>query len=79
MGIPNDPLAEEEEKPNHVPNVMDEPEHPHPIPTVMVEPEAENPILRPSHEPQSLAATSVEAPTVTSSTSTSPIVVTEAA
>jgi hypothetical protein len=71
MGIPNDPLPEEEEQPNLVPVVMAEPEQLNPMPVVVIEPAVENPIPGPSHEPQPSAATTVEAPTVTASTSTS--------
>jgi hypothetical protein len=49
---------------------MAEPEQLHPMPAVVIEPAVENPISGPSHESQPLAATIIEAPTVTASTST---------
>jgi hypothetical protein len=65
MGIPNDPLLEVEEQPNHVLVVMAEPEQLYPMPVVLIEPTVENPIPGPSHEPQPLAATTVKSPTIT--------------
>jgi hypothetical protein len=70
MGIPNDPLPEVEEQPNHVPVVMAEPEQLNPMPAVVIEPAVENPIPGPSHEPHPSAATTVKSPTVTASKST---------
>jgi hypothetical protein len=78
MGIPNDPLPEEEEQPNPVPVVMAEPKQLNPMPIVVIEPAVENPVPGPSHEPQPSTATTIEATTVTSSMSTSSLIELEA-